>query len=424
MNLVTRHAPAIISMLEDAQDVGMSYAVWVERPMERELHPADIDFFDTYGAALTYWESRADPGYLPGYDENPVYYYRHVDQLIEDIKQANSLKNINNMNYNNLQNLQDELSKLGFGKKVADEMQKQMEKGATDFQLHDRVMGNKGQIDLTLYFKQSGQSENYYLNKYDVRLLNGKPLGEGEKFMVVNPEIKKDGKPVIRSFDLAADAISFFKTNNGDAILASGKDWTNKTDLAKMEKDNINFIQKDFQRTYRNPDVSQTFFVERGKGFTSAQAVNLIQGRAVYRDDLLKLGGEPYRAWIKLDMDSQKDRYQNFQTLQYHVPTFGFDLEKTLDKFNIKELNDEKKRDQLIRSVEQGNRPLVTVIKDDKESNLYIEVQPRYSQLNFFREDGKPEKREQFLKEPALDQKIELNKGKAQTKEQEQGLAV
>jgi hypothetical protein len=51
-----------------------------------------------------------------------------------------------------------------------------------------------------------------------------------------------------------------------------------------------------------------------------------------------------------------------------------------------------------------------------------MEAVPRYSQLNFFREDGKPEKREQFLKEPKLDQTLQLNKGKG--KEQEQGMAV
>jgi len=191
-----------------------------------------------------------------------------------------------------------------------------------------------------------------------------------------------------------------------------------------MEANNVNYVEKDFARTYKNPGISQTFFVERGRGFTAEQAVNLIQGRAIYRDDLMKLGGEPYKAWVKLDMDSQKDRYHNFQTLQYHVPTYGFDLEKTLDKFNIKELNDEKKREQLIKSVEQGNRPMVTLVKDGQESKLFMEVQPRYSQANFFREDGKPEKREQFLKEPLHEQKLELNKGKGQAKEQEQGMAV
>lgn len=421
-NLETRHAEAVISLLEDAQDIGMTYAVFELRPMERQLQPVDIGFFDTLGAALDDWELRSGLGYLPGGGDHPVY-CREIGQLIKEVKQANSLTNQKDMNYNNLENLKEELAKLGFGKKVAEDMQKQMEKGVSDFTLHDRVMGNKGQVDLTLHFRQSAQSENYYLNKFDVSLLNGRPLAEGEKYMVVNPDMQKDGKPVVRSFERAAEAIEFFNGQHGNAELASGKDWAHKTELAKMENGNVNYVEKEFNRTFKNPGITQTVFVERGKGFTAEQAVNLIQGRAVLRDDLIRLGGEPYSAWNKLDMDNQKDKYHNFQMLQYNVPGFGFDLEKTLDQFTIKELNDEKKREQLIRSVQNGNRPQVTVVKDGEERKLFMEVQPRYSQANFFREDGKPEKREQFLK-PEFQHEMKLDKEKGQAKTQEQGMAV
>lgn len=424
MRLETRYAYEVINMLEDAQDMGFNHTVFLTHPINENLMPQHVKLFDRYGDAMQYLESAAKYHQPKGPGQGYSIKYMPIEKLIEQIKKDNLKTKQKDMNYNNLENLKEELSKLGFGKKVAEDMEKQIEKGISDFTLHDRVMGNKGQVDLNLHFKQSGQSENYYLNKYDVSLLNGKPLGEGEKYMVVNPEIKQGDKPVVRSFEQAADAISFFKLQSNDAVLAAGKDWAHKTELAKMEKGNVNYVEKDFNRTYRNPGISQTVFVERGKGFTAEQSVNLIQGRAVYRDDLLKLGGEPYKAWVKLDMDSQKDRWQNFQTLQYHVPTYGFDLEKTLDKFNIKELGDEKKRDQLIHLVQNGNRPVVTVTKGDQQSKLYMEVQPRYSQLNFFREDGKPEKREQFLKEPAKDQKLDLNKDKSQIKTPEQGIAV
>jgi len=425
MQLETKYAGEIIAMLEDAQDVGIHHVVFPLVPSVSELKPQHFVFFDTLGYALQYLESKAPYYEPPGPGQSHGIHYRPVAQLLEELKKANPLKNDKEMNYNNLENLKDELSKLGFGKKVAEDMQKQMEKGAAEFLLHDRMTGSKGQVDLTLYFKQSGQSENYYLNKYDVSLLNGKPLATGEKYMVVDPDKKdKDGKVIVTSFDLAKDAIGYFNALSKNGTLAAGKDWSNMTELARKENGNVNYIEKDFTRTYKNPGISQTFFVERGKGFTAEQAANLIQGRAVYRDDLVKLGGEPYKAWIRLDMDNQKDRYHNFQTLQYHVPTFGFDLEKTLDKFQIRELNDEKKREALIQTLEKGNRPMVTVNKDGEEKQLFMEVQPRYSQVNFFREDGKPEKREQFLKEPMQEQKLEIGKGKGQAKAQEQGLEV
>lgn len=423
MQLETPYEKEIIALLEDAQDVGMQHVVFVSRPYDFQLRPEHFVLFDRAGDAFAYLEEKAKfyeprgPGL--SYDIR----YQRIEPLLEAIKEANSFTKNTFMNYNNLENLKEELSKLGFRKQVAEDMQKQMESGKSEFQLHDRVMGNKGQVDLTLHFKQSGQSENYYLNKFDVRLLNGKGLAEGEKYLVIRPNEQDPGKNIAKSFDKVEDALTYFKALHGNATLASGKDAAHKFDLARMEAGNVNYIDKDFNRTYKNPGISQTVFVERGKGFTAEQAVNLIQGRAVLRDDLIKLGGEPYKAWNKLDTDSQKDRYQNFPMLQYHVPTYGFELDKVLEKFNIKEMGDDKQREKLMQSLENGNRPLVTVLKDDKEQKLFLETSPRYSQLNFFREDGKPEKREQFLK-PEFQNEVKIGQDKTQNKQQEQGMAV
>ncbi|OCX52772.1 hypothetical protein BEL04_00080 [Mucilaginibacter sp. PPCGB 2223] len=422
MYVVTQHAADVISRLEDAQDIGFTYVVFSSYPTERGLHPADLNFFDTMGDALDYWDDALGrPGFGIQEPDHPIYYIE-TDKLLEEVKKQNGLTKEKDMNYNNLENLKNELSKLGFGKKVMEDMQKQMEKGVPEFTVNDKVLGNRGQVDVSLHFKQSGQSENYYFNKYQVALSNAKPLEEGHKYMVISPNEQQPGKNLSRSFENVTEAIAYFKEQNGNSRLASGKDAAHATDLARMEKGSINYVEKEFAYAFKHPAKTQTFFVERGKGFTEGQAVNLIQGRAVFRDDLVSAVGQ-YQAWVKLDMDSAKDRYQNYTTLQYHVPTYGFDLQNTLDKFNIKELTDDKKRENLVQNLEQGNRPLVTVVKDDKESKLFMEVQPRYSQLNFFREDGKQEKREQFLK-PEHQQEMKLGKEKSQAKEQEQDLAV
>jgi hypothetical protein len=422
MHLETKYAAQLISLLEDAQDVGLPHVVFELRPQDMELQPHHLSLFEKLGEALDYLDNAAGNNYLPG-DANYPIYYRHADQLLEEIKQANPLTiNKIDMNRNNLENLKEELKKLGFKDKVAGEMEKQIEKGVPEFTLNDKVNGAKGQVDLTLYFRQSGQSDNYYFNKYEVALNTGKSLEEGQKYMVITPNEQVPGKNLVKSFENVTEAISFFKEQKGNSELAAGKDAANKVELAKMEKGKTNYVAKDFQRTFRTPAQTQTFFVERGRGFTGEQAANLIQGRSVFRDDLLNLGGQEYKAWIKLDMDSPKDRYQNYQTNQYHVPTYGFDLEKVLDKYQIKELDDPKKKEALIQTLENGNRPLVTTVKEGQDTKLFMEAVPRYSQLNFFREDGKPVKREQFLKEPRLDQILQLNKGKE--KEQEKGMAL
>jgi hypothetical protein len=296
-----------------------------------------------------------------------------------------------------------------------------MEKGVPDFNLYDKVVGTKGQVDLTLHFKQSSQSDFYYFPKYTVALVNGKPLEEGQKYMVVDPERKIEGKVSPYNFQNVTEAIERFKELKGNGELAMGKDMTNKTELAKMENGKVNYIARDFQRTFRMPAVDQTFFVDKGRGFSAEQAANLIEGRAVYRDDLIKLGGEQYQAWIRLEMDQPKDKYQNFTTTQYSVPAYGFVLKDVLDKYHIREMDTPEKAEKLQQALENGSRPLITALKDGQEIKLQLETSPRYRQLNFFQEDGKPERRESLLKEPLVEQQMKLEKGKG--KEQEMSVS-
>jgi len=47
-------------------------------------------------------------------------------------------------------------------------------------------------------------------------------------------------------------------------------------------------------------------------------------------------------------------------------------------------------------ALRNGNRPIITTVQEGKEVKLRIEAVPRYGKINFFQENGKPEKREQF----------------------------
>jgi hypothetical protein len=335
-------------------------------------------------------------------------------------------KNEKPMNLNNLDNLKTEMKALGFSESTIKAMEENMQKNLPEFTLQERINGNKGQVDVTIPFRQSAQSEYYYLNKYTVALNTGKPLPEGEKYMVITPDQQNPAKNLVRSFQQAGEAIAYFREQKGNSELAAGKDAAHKTTLASKENGRDNFVAPDFQRTYRSSAITQTIYVERGVGFTVQQAANLIQGRAVHRADLLSPEKGPYQAWVKLNMDKPKDRFQNFAITNYHDPAYGFHLQEVLDKYNIKELNDPAKKEALITALHNGDRPLVTVVKDGQETKLHLETAPRYLQVSLYREDGRPEKREQFLKEPI--QGMEVNKdqgrGKSKGKDNEQGMEV
>ncbi len=412
MSLETSYAETIIRLVENARDNGYPHLVVELQPTEMCLQPNQVSSFSTIDEAMDDLDAKLGHRDLPGSGPEYSIYYQHADEFLKDLKQSNLLTIKHSiMNLNNLENLKTEMKNLGFSKELQEKMEEHMKSDLPEFVLKEQITGHKGQIDLNLYFKQSGQSENYYLNKYDVALNEGKALEAGQKYLIISPS-ETAGKNNVYKRENVAEAIEVFKKHTGNAELAVGKDAAHKTKLASMEEGKINYVDKEFGRIFRNPPLPQTIWVERGKGFTASQAVNLIEGRAVYREDMLTQGGLPYKAWMKLDLDGPRDRHMNFNMNQYHDPSYGFNLKEVLDKFNIKELDIPKEREKLETLLKNGDRPVITVEKNGEQVKLHIEAVPRYSQLNMFALSGRPEKREQFLKEPSVNKEVTKSKGK------------
>lgn len=317
------------------------------------------------------------------------------------------------MNLNNLQNLQQEMAKLGFSEKLVKQMEEKMAGDLPYFVLKDRVPGDREQVDMKLHFKQSTQSDYYYLNKYEVSLATGKGLEEGQKCWIISGPEKKGGQNVVKEFPDLKEGIERFKGMEATAELAVGKSLEYKTAIALREDKEIKFVDKDFRQTFYAPDLKQTFWVDRGEGFTAEQAKNLVQGRAVHRDNMLSSEGKVYSAWVTLDKDKPRDRMGNLVTRQY-TDAYGFDLKAALKEYKIKELSDNQQMAKIEESMRNGNRVAVTAEMDGKAMKMLIEPAVRYNRINFFDEKGRMEKREQFEKklEPMLSQVNEKEKGK------------
>lgn len=329
------------------------------------------------------------------------------------------------MNLNNLEDLREEMKKLGFGDAHISKMEEHMRANNPQFRLYDEVKANRGQVDITLHFKQSGQSDYYYLNRLEAVHNQLKPLENGQKYMVITKN--EEGKNMVKKLENFSEAIDFFKAQKGNSELAVGKDAANKSMVANMEESKINYVSREYKRDFYSPPLPQTFWLDHGKGFTKEQAANLVQGRSVYRDDLLSREGKPYSAWMQLDTEKERDRNSNL-TFRQFTDAYGYDVKALLDDYKIKETTDPKKAAALETSLMNGNRPLVTVEKDGQETKMYLETAVRYGKLNFYREDGKPEKREQFQKETGLEMSNTFTKKMEQGKEkdvaQAQGIGV
>lgn len=324
------------------------------------------------------------------------------------------------MNLNNLENLKQEMKALGFSDRLQVLMEEQMRNDIPQFHLNDNIAADKGDVDFTLHFKQSGQSDYYYLNRYEVSHYKVKGLEEGQKYMVT--VAGADGKNSIKRIENLAEAIGNFKAQKGAAELSVGKDPQHRKIIANMENGTVNFISNEFRSTYFAKPITQNIWVDKGRGFTAQQAVNLIQGRSVYRDDLVKYtSGDQYKAWVKFDLEKGKDEKGNFQLQQFMDPQYGYDLKHVLNEYQIKELDDPSKRQKLEADLKNGNRALISTVKDGKEVKLRIEAVPRYGNINFYTIDGKIEKRNQFEKVQAKENILDKKVGQSKDKELSQG---
>ena len=128
-------------------------------------------------------------------------------------------------------------------------------------------------------------------------------------------------------------------------------------------------------------EMAQTFYINQGHGVTLKEAYNLLNGRAVHKQ-LDNKEGEKYTAWIKLDF-SEKDTQGNFKRQQFHE-NYGYNVVDALSKYPIKELLDEKQKEELVKSLQKGNAQVVTFEKNGKSEKLYVEANPQFKSVNVY----------------------------------------
>lgn len=110
-------------------------------------------------------------------DANGLYNYEgnaFTDALIDHIEQQQSLFNsqlkTNVMNNDNFQYLSDNLKYMGFGENLKTDLEKNLNEGKADFQLHYKAEINKKPFEVTMNFRKSDTSDMYFFNNYHASL--------------------------------------------------------------------------------------------------------------------------------------------------------------------------------------------------------------------------------------------------------------
>jgi hypothetical protein len=333
------------------------------------------------------------------------------------------------MDAKNLENLKEEMAKLGFSEKLIGQMQAKMAANEPRFILYDELKGEKGRVEMALHFNQSKSSEYYYFNKFDLVKETQPPLAPGEKYFVSS---QRQGEEVIlKEFEMPSLAVKEFNSRleasrdiRGAAQLYAGVSLQDLKELATMGDGKLINVDKEFYRALKNPSPGQTFYIEKGNGFTVAQGLNLLEGRSVYRPDMLDISNREYSAWVKLELDGERDRGGNFKTKTF-TGGYGFDLSVVLERFDFKELSNPQWKEELEGALRDGHRAVVNVELDGKAVRLLAEAVPEYKQLNLYTLEGKSIKREQHLKEEKLPEvAVGKERSAKQGRQQQEGLSV
>lgn len=101
------------------------------------------------------------------------------------------------------------------------------------------------------------------------------------------------------------------------------------------------------------------------------EAYNLMSERSVFKEKTTK-EGEKYLTWIKLDF-KETDKEGSFKLKSQ---SFGYDIQKALDKYPILEAQDPDVKKSIVNSLERGNRQEVTFDVEGKQNKMFIEANP------------------------------------------------
>jgi len=177
----------------------------------------------------------------------------------------------------------------------------------------------------------------------------------------------------------------------------------------------FNSYHVNLQKEENKPGLEQTFYINKDSAsITMKEAYNLMEGRSVNKD-LKNKEGESYNCWLKIDF-KQSDN-GNFKLNQYHQ-NYGYDLEASLAKHSIKELNTPKYKEDLLNSLKKGNLQSATFVVGGTESKMFVEANPQFKTVNVYDEnlqrinhrESKEEKKAESQKESvSKDQKKNLD---------------
>ncbi|MFW0736862.1 hypothetical protein [Flavobacterium sp. T12S277] len=241
-------------------------------------------------------------------------------------------------------------------------------------------------LDLTAFARLEREKKELLENNLNINIMNQKNLeylkdqlkytGFGETF---EAELKENMQRGDKDFKIIHNGIMNNGVPNKDTL-------TVELNFKKSDQTDMYFFNSyhvNLQKEENKPGLEQTFYINKdSSSITLKEAYNLMEGRSINKD-LKTKEGELYNVWLKMDFKEAADSNGNFKLSHYHQ-NYGYDLQASLEKHSIKELNTPKYKEDLLSSLKKGNLQSVTFVIGGVESKQYVEANPQFKTLNVY----------------------------------------
>ena len=158
---------------------------------------------------------------------------------------------------------------------------------------------------------------------------------------------------------------------------------------ANSEQYFLNAVEAQLKRYNAAEPISKRFDIVQDHRMTSLQCYKLMSGLSLQKDifvkDLDDLQNESRKrvtVWFKLDLGvTNKD---GEHLLKWFFPEYGFDLQKTVEKYPFLDFQDEEKKVASIRALSYGNLISLSMEFEGKKIPVYVSANPELKRLDVF----------------------------------------
>ncbi|RBQ12030.1 hypothetical protein [Pedobacter miscanthi] len=133
--------------------------------------------------------------------------------------------------------------------------------------------------------------------------------------------------------------------------------------------------------------INHRFYIDEGKGITAIESYNMLSGRAVNKNVMLK-NGKMANLWLKLNF--REPLAENGYAIRSYGEHYKFNLAAAIDRFIFPEMEKEGFKNRLMKSLKRGDLQRVSFFIDNKEVHGFITVDPQFETIEFYDHNVEP----------------------------------